>query len=99
MSTINLFLHSPASAILSERRLPSSIPLHQLKGHLERITGIPPADQVLRLYSTRTDDADARASLITVLDDEHKSLEEYDVRAGMAIKVRTLNHHLLSPIF
>ncbi|KDN42599.1 hypothetical protein K437DRAFT_248876 [Tilletiaria anomala UBC 951] len=88
MATINLFIHSPGSAISSERRLPSTVPLHQLKGQLERITGVPPMDQVLSLHSARTDDPDVRAVLIAQLQGDDKSLEDYGVREGMSIKVQ-----------
>ncbi len=94
MATLNLFIHAPSANISSERRLPSSIPIHQLKGHLERITGIPPSEQILSLHSTRTDDPDSKAALIARLpahgeEAEERSLEDFHASEGMAIKVST----------
>ena len=88
-AVLNLFIHAPAALVSSERRLPSTIPLDQLRGHLERLTGIPPDQQRLSLWTTRTDDPDARATLVSQLTDDDKSLEQYGVRELMCIKVST----------
>ena len=55
MSVVNLFIHAPSTLISSERRLPSTVPLHDLKYRLESIVGIPPSHQILELHSSRTD--------------------------------------------
>ncbi|SAM71854.1 related to Tubulin-specific chaperone B [Ustilago bromivora] len=55
MSVVNLFIHSPSTLVSAERRLPSSIPLSDLKYRLEPITGVPPSTQILELHSSRTD--------------------------------------------
>lgn len=55
MSVVNLFIHSPSTLVSAERRLPSTIPLSDLKYRLEPITGVPPSSQILELHSSRTD--------------------------------------------
>ncbi|PWZ02852.1 hypothetical protein BCV70DRAFT_197114 [Testicularia cyperi] len=55
MSVVNLFIHAPSTLVSAERRLPSTIPLHDLKYKLESIVGIPPTNQILEIHSSRTD--------------------------------------------
>lgn len=55
MSVVNLFIHSPSTLVSAERRLPSTIPLSDLKYRLEPITGVPPSNQILEIHSSRTD--------------------------------------------
>ena len=55
MSVVNVFIHSPSTLVSAERRLPSSIPLHDLKYRLEPIVGVPPSNQILEIHSSRTD--------------------------------------------
>ncbi|CDU23767.1 related to Tubulin-specific chaperone B [Sporisorium scitamineum] len=55
MSVVNLFIHAPSTLVSAERRLPSTIPLHDLKYRLESIVGVPPSNQMLEIHSARTD--------------------------------------------
>ncbi|SPO19806.1 related to Tubulin-specific chaperone B [Ustilago trichophora] len=55
MSVVNLFIHSPSTLVSAERRVPSTIPLHDLKYRLESIVGVPPSTQILEIHSSRTD--------------------------------------------
>lgn len=55
MSVVNIFIHSPSTLVSAERRLPSTIPLHDLKYRLESIVGVPPQNQILEIHSARTD--------------------------------------------
>lgn len=55
MSVVNVFIHSPSTLVSAERRVPSSIPLHDLKYRLESIVGVPPSNQILEIHSARTD--------------------------------------------
>ncbi|GAK62511.1 tubulin-folding cofactor b [Moesziomyces antarcticus] len=55
MSVVNVFIHAPSTLVSAERRVPSTIPLHDLKYRLESIVGVPPSHQVLEIHSSRTD--------------------------------------------
>lgn len=55
MSVVNIFVHAPSTLVSAERRLPSTIPLHDLKYRLESIVGVPPSSQILEIHSSRTD--------------------------------------------
>ncbi|TKY90190.1 hypothetical protein EX895_000188 [Sporisorium graminicola] len=55
MSVVNVFIHAPSTLVSAERRIPSSIPLHDLKYRLESIVGVPPSNQILEIHSARTD--------------------------------------------
>ncbi|SNX81474.1 related to Tubulin-specific chaperone B [Melanopsichium pennsylvanicum] len=55
MSVVNIFIHSPSTLVSAERRLPSTIPLHDLKYRLESIVGVPPSSQIFQIHSSRTD--------------------------------------------
>lgn len=87
MATLTLFLHAPTAKISSERRLPSQIPFSALRARIEAITGVPSDVQRLALYSTRTDDPDARAQLIAQLVGDELTLEQAGARDFMGLKV------------
>ncbi|SJX60195.1 related to Tubulin-specific chaperone B [Sporisorium reilianum f. sp. reilianum] len=55
MSVVNVFIHAPSTLVSAERRIPSTIPLHDLKYRLESIVGVPPSHQILEIHSARTD--------------------------------------------
>lgn len=67
--------------------MPVTIPLRELRGRLEGLTGVPPASQILSLHSTRTDDPDARAVLVAKLEDDERSLHDYGVQEGMGVVI------------
>ena len=89
-AVVNVTIHAPTVPIVSERRLPADVPLRSILSRLELLTGIPPESQKISLWTTRTDDADSRASLIRECDDANsyaKSLADLGVQDGMGIKV------------
>ncbi|GAC96766.1 hypothetical protein PHSY_004350 [Pseudozyma hubeiensis SY62] len=55
MSVVNVFIHAPSTLVSAERRIPSTIPLCDLKYRLESIVGVPPSHQILEIHSSRTD--------------------------------------------
>ncbi|EST09792.1 Ubiquitin-like domain protein [Kalmanozyma brasiliensis GHG001] len=55
MSVVNVFIHAPSTLVSAERRIPSTIRLHDLKYRLESIVGVPPSNQILEIHSARTD--------------------------------------------
>ncbi|EPQ32029.1 uncharacterized protein PFL1_00227 [Pseudozyma flocculosa PF-1] len=91
MSVLNLFIHAPSTLVSSERRLPSSIPLHDLKHRLEPIVGVPPSNQILEIHTSRTDDATSPSRLYLHVPagspQEAQSLLDLGVEENWAIKV------------
>lgn len=89
-STVLVTIHAPTVPIVSERRLPSDVPLRSVLCRLELLSGIPPEAQKISLWSARTDDADSHAKLLRDCEDASafaKSLTELGIQDGMGIKV------------
>lgn len=89
-STLLVTIHAPTVPIVSERRLPSDVPLRTILSRLELLSGIPPESQKISLWSTRTDDPDCHATLLRECNDASayaKSLIELGVQDGMGVKV------------
>lgn len=83
-------IHAPTVPIVSERRLPSDVPLRTILSRLELLSGIPPESQKISLWTTRTDDADSHARLLKECNDANayaKSLSELGISEGMCVKV------------
>lgn len=89
--TVLVIVHAPSVPIVSERRLPSDVPLRSILPRLELLTGIPSEAQRISLWSSRTDDADSKASLRRDCGDDAgayaRSLSELGVRDNMGIKI------------
>lgn len=91
--TILVTIHAPTVPIVSERRLPSDVPLRSILSRLELLTGIPPESQKISLWSARTDDVDSHARLLRDCDNASayaKSLIELGIQDGMGIKVEDI---------
>lgn len=95
MATVLLYIHAPTSKIFSERHLPSSITIAQLRGRLEPITGIPPSSQLLTFYNARTDLPDGSPLPAKALDlkgwsaeqEDASTLEQLGIKEGMGLQV------------
>ena len=91
-STVLVTIHAPTVPIVSERRLPSDIPLRSILDRLELLTGIPPEAQRISFWTSRTDDADSHSTLVKDASDDAsvyaKTLSELQVRDGMGIKIQ-----------
>lgn len=106
MSVVNLFIHSPSTLVSAERRLPSTIPIHDLKYRLESIVGVPPSNQIIEIHSARTDHeqqsslpgpgpfpASVRSTLILAIP-LHSELENQsleDLRVGDGMAIKVLD--------
>ncbi|PWN45350.1 hypothetical protein IE81DRAFT_320084 [Ceraceosorus guamensis] len=84
MSTVNLFLHVPSASILSERRLPSDVPLDALRIRLEQISGIPPSCQSLSLHRSRTDESPISSDTLIIRLPEYGAQEAAAAAAAAA---------------
>lgn len=97
-ATVLVTIHAPTVPIVSERRLPSDVPLREILSRLELLSGIPPESQKISLWSTRTDDADCHARLLKECNDASayaKSLSDLGMQEGMCVKVEdTRSEHL-----
>ncbi|CAO1638214.1 unnamed protein product [Sympodiomycopsis kandeliae] len=93
MSTYTLVVHCPQVQVSSERSYTSDQTIASFKSRLETLTGIPPSHQVIEIYTSRTDDADASPRLIRKLPvngTEDESIKLHDVgvdQDGLGIKV------------
>lgn len=85
---VKVHLRAPSVGIDMERYLSAGVPLYQLKGTLEQITGIPPTGQTLRLL--RTPAAGAGGASVP-LADEGLTLFDYGVQTGSVVVVRYLS--------
>jgi hypothetical protein len=89
-TTVLVTIHAPTVPIVSERRLPSDVPLRAVLSRLELLTGIPTESQNISLWSTRTDDPDSHATLIKNCNDASafaRTLSELGMQDGMGLKV------------
>lgn len=92
-----LVIHAPTVPICSERRLPSQAAIAEIQQRLELLSGIPPESQQLSLWTTRTDDMDSHARLVTEIPlpqqqdvqktDTSTTLASLGARDGMGLKV------------
>ncbi|UZJ53053.1 hypothetical protein CBS101457_002373 [Exobasidium rhododendri] len=90
VSTVLVTIHAPTVPLVSERRLPSDVPVRTILLRLELLSGIPPESQKLSLWSARTDDPDCQARLLRECNDANtyaKSLKDLGVQDGMCVKV------------
>jgi hypothetical protein len=89
-STVLVVIHAPTVPLVSERRLPSDVPLRTILPRLELLSGIPPESQKISIWSARTDDVDSHAKLIRECVDASayaNSLAKLGVQDGMGVKV------------
>ncbi|KAF9016179.1 hypothetical protein BDZ89DRAFT_1104043 [Hymenopellis radicata] len=81
---VSVFVVSPDTS--SERRLELHTTVEQLKGKLELITGIPVANQIIKLYNSEND-----PTVLAELSDDTKPLGFYGLRSLQLLKVDDLN--------
>ncbi|GAA5977632.1 hypothetical protein JCM11641_006881 [Rhodosporidiobolus odoratus] len=94
--SISLWITSPDTH--SERRFSPALTIASLKAKLEPITGIPYSTQLLSLRRTRvgaghSGSVGVDGELLTPLDDDARTLEDYGVREYMTIRVESSDPH------